>query len=144
MAADAIIIHLPDGLYHRLERLASLTHQPLEGLIVKTLSSSLPPLPEDLTPGLRDTLLGLESLDDAELRQVADATLPESQYQRLSDLRDAQRERALSADEQAELNRLMEAADTLMLKKAYAAVLLAWRGQRLPPPVSPGSPDMSV
>ena len=131
MAVDAITIHLPDGLYRRLERLASLTRQPLEGLIVKTLSSSLPPLPDDLAPAFRDALLALESLPDDELRQIADATMPEVAYERLSALRDERRERPLISNEQAELDRLSQDADTLVLRKAYAAVLLTWRGQRL-------------
>ena len=131
MAVDAITIHLPDGLYRRLERLASLTRQPLEGLIVKTLSSSLPPLPDDLAPAFRDALLALESLPDDELQQIADATMPEVAYERLSALRDERRERPLISNEQAELDRLSQDADTLVLRKAYAAVLLTWRGQRL-------------
>lgn len=129
---DAITIHLPDGLYRRLERLASLTHQPLEGLIVKTLSSSLPPLPDDLAPALRDALMALESLSDDELQQTAYASMPNWQYERLTALRDERRERPLSPDEQTELDSLMQDADTLALKKAYAAVLLKWHGQPLP------------
>ena len=131
MAVDAITIHLPDGLYRRLERLASLTRQPLEGLIVKTLSSSLPPLPDDLAPAFRDALLALESLPDDELRQIADATMPEVAYERLSALRDERREHPLASNEQAKLDSLSQDADTLVLRKAYAAVLLTWRGQRL-------------
>ena len=141
MAVDAITIHLPDGLYRRLERLASLTRQPLEGLIVKTLSSSLPPLPDDLAPAFRDALLALESLPDDELRQIADATMPEVAYERLSALRDERRERPLISNEQAELDRLSQDADTLVLRKAYAAVLLTWRGQRLSSPAA--HPDYS-
>ena len=141
MAVDAITIHLPDGLYRRLERLASLTQQPLEGLIVKTLSSSLPPLPDDLAPAFRDALLALESLPDDELQQIADATMPEVAYERLSALRDERRERPLISNEQAELDRLSQDADTLVLRKAYAAVLLTWRGQRLSSPAA--HPDYS-
>lgn len=135
MAVDAITIHLPDGLYRRLERLASLTQQPLEGLIVKTLTTSLPPLPDDLSPAFRDALLALETLPGDELQQVADATIPQTAYERLTALRDERRERHLTSDEQAELDRLTQDADTLVLKKAYAAVLLKWRGQN--PPSSP-------
>jgi hypothetical protein len=141
MAVDGITIHLPDGLYRRLERLASLTQQPLEGLIVKTLSSSLPPLPDDLAPAFRDALLALEALSDDELRQVADATMPEASYERLAALRDERCERPLTSDEQAELDRLSQDADTLVLRKAYAAVLLTWRGQRLSSPAA--HPDYS-
>jgi len=133
---DAITIHLPDSLYRRLERLASLTSQPLERLIVKTLSSSLPPLPDDLTTALRDALLALESLSDDELQQVTQATMPNTQYERLTTLRDTQREQPLTSEEQADLDQLMQDADTLVLKKAYAAVLLKWRGRNLPAPFS--------
>jgi hypothetical protein len=38
----------------------------------------------------------------------------------------------LSAAERQELTRLLEAADQLMLRKAYAWSLLRWRGQRVP------------
>ncbi len=136
---DAITIHLPDGLYRRLERLASLTSQPLERLIVMTLSSSLPPLPDDLTPALRNALLALESLSDDELQQVAQATIPNIEYERLTTLRDVQRERSLTTDEQTDLDQLMQDADILVLKKAYAAVLLKWRGRDLPPPFTSGN-----
>jgi hypothetical protein len=142
MAIDAITIHLPDDLYRRLKRLASLTHQPLEGLIVKTLSSSLPPPPDDLAPVTRDALIALESLNDDELRHIADETMADMEYQRLDALRQERRERQLTPLEHAELDRLMQAADTLVLRKAYAAVLLKWRGQALPSPTSdPGHSD---
>ena len=130
---DAITIHLPDGLYHRLERLASLTQQPLEGLIVKTLSSSLPPLPDDLAPALRDALMALETLSDDELQQVVNASMPASGS--MSILPRSVKSGANGPshrDEQTELDTLMQDADMLALKKAYAAVLLKWRGQPLP------------
>lgn len=132
MAADTITIHLPDPLYHRLERLATLTRQPLEGLIVTTLASNLPPLPDDLPPAIRDALLALEVLGDDELRHRTRATLPDEEYARLADLREGRRDGALSSEEQAELDRLLQAGDLLTLQKAYAAVLLKWRGRRLP------------
>jgi hypothetical protein len=42
MDQDQVSVHLPASLRTRLERLATLTGQSLEGLIVKTLSSNLP------------------------------------------------------------------------------------------------------
>ncbi len=129
MATDIITIHLPDDLHKRLERLAHLTGQPVEGLIVRTLSSNLPPLPEDLSPATRDALQGLERLDNTELSQLAYAKLPDDQYEQLTMLREKHRERELTQKEEAALNRLIDAADLLTLQKAYAAVLLKWRGQ---------------
>ena len=132
MATDIITLHLPDGLYRRLERLALLTRQPLEGLIVRTLSATLPPLPDDLPATARDALQALEALSDDELWQVTRATFPKDQYARLADLRDFRREGSLTADNQTELDQLLQAADLLVLQKAYAAVLLKWHGHRLP------------
>ncbi len=133
MATDTITIHLPDDLHQRLERLAHLTGQPVEGLIVRTLSSNLPPLPEDLSPATRDALQALERLDNTELLQLTYAKLPDDQYEQLTMLREQRREGELTPKEEAALNRLIEAADLLTLQKAYAAVLLKWRGQQLSP-----------
>ena len=85
--------------------------------------------------------MALESLSDDELRQTANASMPNWQYDLLTALRNEQRERPLSPDERTEFDSLMQDADTLALKKAYAAVLLKWRGQSLPPPSA--APDFS-
>lgn len=133
MATDSLVIHLPETLHRRLERLAALTRRPLENLIVQTLSASLPPLPEDLAPAMRDALAALEQLSDADLAQLAHATFPHDDYDLLTSLREKRRAGdPLSEQEQSELERLTETADLLTLKKAYAAVLLKWRGQALP------------
>ncbi len=89
--------------------------------------------------------MALESLSNDELQQVAQATMPDTQYERLTTLREEQRERPLTTAEQAEMHQLKQDADTLVLKKAYAAVLLKWRGQSLPIPYSaPDSSDKSI
>lgn len=132
MASDAITIHVPDDLYSRLERLAGLTKQPLEGLIVKTLSANLPALPDELSPTTRDALQMLEGLSDAEVSQRAQATFPQDQYERLTQLRERRHECTLIMEEREELDRLLAAADLLTLEKANTAVLLRWRGHRLP------------
>jgi predicted transcriptional regulator len=134
MSTDTIVIHLPDGLHRRLERIANLTQRPLESVIVQTLSSSLPPLPDDLPAATRDALIALEHWSDDGLRDLAWATFPGDQYAQLTALREQRRDGVLSKDEQASLERLTQEADLLTLKKAYAAVLLKWRGHRLPMP----------
>lgn len=136
MALDTITIHLPDDLHRRLERMAETTGQPLERLIVRTLLSSLPALPDELPPASRDALETLESLTDAELWRITRATFPEDQYKRVTILREQRRNGTLRPNDQRELDRLLEEADLLTLKKAYAAVLLRWRGHRLPVPLT--------
>ena len=136
MDQDQASVHLPASLRIRLERLATLTSQSLEGLIVKTLSSNLPPLPDDFPAADREALRALESLNDDDLWNVTNAALSKSDYARVTALRERRREGTLTAGERAELDELLRAADLLTLKKAYAAVLLTWRGHRLPPPPS--------
>ncbi len=67
MATDIITLHLPEGLHRRLEQLAEVTGQPLEGLILQTLSSSIPYLPDNLAADTRAALQSLERLSTDEL-----------------------------------------------------------------------------
>lgn len=129
MTTDTVILRLPDDLYRRIAHLSHLTGSPVEGVIVRMLSSSLPPLPDDFAPDIRDALQALEHLSDAQLAAFATATLARKDYARLSELRERRGEGVIITEEQAELDRLMHAADVLTLQKAYAAVLLKWRGQ---------------
>jgi hypothetical protein len=125
-------IQVPETLYRRLERLAALTHRPLESLIVQTLSSNIPALPDDLPDPTRTALTALESLSDEALWHVMRATFPTDQYEQFAELRERRRAGPITPDEQATLDRLTQEAELLTLRKAYAAVLLKWRGQRLP------------
>jgi hypothetical protein len=132
MSDQTLAIHMPELLYRRLSRLAELTHRPLESLVVQTLSANVPPLPEDLAEPEREALLALETLDDTTLWQVARSMIAPTQHERLSELLERQRDSALTPDEMTELADLRRAADLLMLRKAYAYVLLKWRGRRIP------------
>lgn len=129
MATDTVVLHLPDDLYRRIARLSHLTGSPVEGVIMRMLSSSLPPLPDDFAPDVRDALQSLEELSGAQLAAYATATLPRKDYARLNVLRERRNDGVITPAEQAELDHLMQSADTLTLQKAYAAVLLKWRGQ---------------
>lgn len=132
MATETVSIQVPEALYRRLERLAQLTHRPLESLVVQTLTSTIPPLPDDLPTPMRDALVALEKLNDDELWRIARETMLEAQYDRFADLREKRRAGIITAVEQALLDQLVQEADLLALRKAYAAVLLKWRGHRLP------------
>ena len=132
MTSDLATIQVPQALYRRLERLATLTHRPVDSLVAQTLASSLPPLPEDLPAAWGDALLILEGLSDAELEQTMRATFPQEDYERFALLREKQRGQGLTVTEQAALDRLATESDLLGLRKAYAAALLRWRGQHIP------------
>lgn len=132
MTAETVTIQVPQSLYRRLERLATLTRRPLESLVEQTLSSSLPPLPDDLPSAARDSMLALESLSDVDLWSTMRATFPKTDLEQWEELRERRKARIITADEQTILDGLTQEADLLMLRKAYAAVLLKWRGHSLP------------
>ena len=130
--ADTVAIKVPRLLFHRLERLADLTHQPLDSVIERTLSSNLPPLPEDLPDRARDALIALEGLSDDDLGRVMHSVFPEEQHAQFVVLREKDRAGMLTDMERVILDQLREEGDLLVLSKAYAALLLKWRGHRLP------------
>jgi hypothetical protein len=129
---ETIAIQVPRTLYHRLERLAALSGRPLESLVVQTLSSTIPPLPDDLPPYMRDQLIALEALSDGELWQVMRSMFPADQYEQFAELREKRRAGIITEAEQTLLDHLSQAADLITLRQAYAAVLLKWRGHKLP------------
>lgn len=88
MATDTVTLRLPDDLYRRIEKLASLTGSPMEGIIVRMLASSLPPLPDDFAPAIRDALQRLEHLSDGDLAAFETATLARADYARVTTLRE--------------------------------------------------------
>jgi hypothetical protein len=132
MSTNTVAVQVPAALYQRLERLAALTNRPLESLLVQTLSAGLPPLPDDLPVSMRDALLALEQLDDTELYRVVRERMPDAQVEQYDELRERRRAGVITEAEQQTLTTMAHNADLLMLRKAYAAVLLKWRGQRVP------------
>lgn len=130
--ADTVAIHVPQALYGRLERLAELTLRPLASLVEQTLSSDLPPLPEVLSEPMREAVVALEGLRDDEHVGVMESTSNEGQQARFDRLGDKERAGTLTEEERAAVEPLWREADLMLLRKAYAAVLLKWRGYVLP------------
>jgi len=133
MTEPTVAIHIPEPLYQRLERLATLTNHSLEQVVVQTLAAGVPPLPDDVPDAMRDSLIALEALDDAALWQVAREMMSPEQQEQFFQLREQQQAGTITDAGRAMLAQLHQDADRLMLRKAYAYVLLKWRGQRLLP-----------
>jgi hypothetical protein len=115
-----------------LLRIAEATHQPVEALVAQSVLSNLPPSVDNATPELQPELLHLQSLSIEELRAIAQAQVEPAQHVRHTELLAQHEARSLTPAEQQELSSLRQAADHLMLRKAYAWSLLRWRGQRIP------------
>jgi hypothetical protein len=57
---------------------------------------------------------------------------PAEQSEHYAALREKRRASTITAPDQATLDQLSQEVDLLTVRKAYAAVLLKWRGHRLP------------
>ncbi len=129
--SHAITLTLPDLLFEPVQRIARATNQPIEAVLLKALQVSLPPL-DGLPEDLANTLAGLEELDNAALqlvmREQVRAEVQDEMQQLLEHLQAGQ-----ASD--VDLDRLHELrirADSVMLRKARAAVILRFRGERIP------------
>jgi hypothetical protein len=130
--AQSLSIHLPDTMYQPLLEAARAAEQPLEDVVVQSIRVGLPPDLSKVPARFRADLRGLSRLDTPVLRRVAQAALDAAKATRYEALLMKNQRETLLAEEQAQLDRLREEADLLMLRRAYAYALLKWRGQRLP------------
>lgn len=129
---ETLTIHLPAEAARRLRRVAEISRRPLDEIISNTLQGSLPPLLEDVPLSYQAELAALESMSTEALWQQFRAELPGPRLARYDDLLGANSAGTLDEAGRAELSELRRAADQLMYRKAYAALLLRWRGERLP------------
>jgi hypothetical protein len=129
--SQTVTLELPDTIYQPARRMADATRRPLTDVLVSALQASLPPL-EDLPPTLVAELVNLEQLDDEALWHVMLSHLPAEQQRKLGRLLRKNKSGKLTKSERADLAKLQNEADHIMLRKARAAVLLRFRGQRLP------------
>lgn len=128
---ETITLTLPDSVLQPLKRTAQAVQQPIEELLVTALQSSLPPL-EGLPDEVITDLTALETLDNEALRQVMKETVPSETQVALSELLEGRQRDSLTSVEEERLASLQQEADLVMLRKARAAVLLRFRGKRLP------------
>lgn len=129
---EALTIHLPASAAHRLRRVAEITRRSVDEVVAETLCASLPPLLEDVPPAFQTALSHLETLPSEALRAQMQETLSPENVARYETLKAIRAERPLTVAEQQEWETLRFAADGLMFRKAYAALLLKWRGERIP------------
>ena len=130
--SHALTIHLSDSLFQYLQEMAMRTQQPLEQLVQQSLAGNLPPRLPATAPALMTTLVAMQKASVQELRRIADSQLSAQHQQRHFELLDKNAQAALTPSEGEELAELRQAADALMVRKAYAWALLRWLGYPLP------------
>ena len=128
---QTITLTLPDNILQPAQRVAQATRQSVEELLVTALQAALPTL-EGLPPDVVQHLVALESLDDQTLWQVMLENVPLDQQHQLHALLLRNQAGMLTDAEREQLAVLQQQADLVMLRKARAAVLLRFRGKRVP------------
>ncbi len=129
--SQTITLELPDRVFQPLQRTAKATKKPIEDILLNALQSSLPSL-DGLPEKFVENLILLETLDDAKLRQVLKETVKLKIQEQISALLEQKKAKSLTDFENKTLEDLQNQADLVMLRKARAAVLLRFRGSRLP------------
>lgn len=132
MTIRELTVQLPDQVYQYLEHIAQEINQPVETVVLTSITGNLPPLLDDVPTDLREDLRTLQILDDDALWAVARSKLAPAQQARLEVLLARNSAGVLIRAEKEELAQLGEETDRLTLRKAQAYAILRWRGFPLP------------
>ncbi len=132
-AGHSVTLHLPDLLYQQVKRLAQTFRRPVEDVLLDAVATALPPL-TGLPQDLADELANLAFLNDSDLWQVARSTLPAKHHQQVDALLARKGQGELTSDEQQTLDRLLHEYQSLVLRRAQAAMLLQRRGYDMSDP----------
>ncbi len=132
VATELVTIRIPVQAANRLRRVAAIAHRPIDEVVTETLQATLPPLLDDLPPAVQPLLAQLENWSNEALRAQLYATVAEAALDRYDELVAQQAAGTLPVAESQELTALRQQSDLLMFRKAYAALLLKWRGERIP------------
>lgn len=129
---ETLTIQLPASAARRLRRVAEIARRPVDEVLAEALYATLPPLLEDVPAAFHADLAHLETLPNKALHEQMRASLGPENVIRYETLQAIQAERRFTKAEQQEWESLRVEADGLMFRKAYAAMLLKWRGERIP------------
>ena len=134
MPTETITLQIPEALYQRLVNTANATLRPIEEVILHALQVGSPPQWDDVPEEFQADLATLDKLDDYTLWQIANSRKSAAEMERYNTLLEANSSGTLTEAEGLEMIALRHQFDLFMLKKAQAAVLLRWRGHRVPTP----------
>lgn len=129
---QSLTVHLTAPELRRLQRVAEIARRPIDEIVADTLRATLPPLLEDVPAAMRESLRRLEDYSNDQLRQELKVQVDVVSLPKYDTLLTANATRPLSDQEQQELATLRLQSDEVMFRRAYAALLLKWRGQRVP------------
>ncbi len=131
MGHPVLTLELPDDVYERVKRAAKGMNQPLEKALVNIVRAASPSL-ERVPAAYRAELEAMEDLGDEELRRILQSRPSPAKHRRLEQLLDKNQRGELTDREDHALVKLRLDGDRLMLRRSYAALLLKYRGHRVP------------
>jgi hypothetical protein len=129
---QTVTVSLSDAVYRRLRRAAEIAGKPIDEIAAQSLQESLPPLLDVIPRRFRADLQAMEQLSDDDLWQMSRQAVDVKDQRRYWRLLEKSRLSTLTEREQQVLSQLRATIDRVMLRKAYAYVLLKWRGHRVP------------
>ncbi len=121
---DSIILTIPEDISARAREIAETRAQSAEQVLIDHLKM----LPPSLPPDMQAELDALHYLSDDALLTIAREQMPDDAQTRANTLLERNSRDVITDEEHAELEKLVERADQLMLRKAEAASLLRQRG----------------
>jgi len=129
---QTVTISLPEKTYRRLQYASEIAGKPIHDLAAQSVAENLPPLLDMIPARYRGDLRRMEKLSDDKLWAIARSRVDEKSQRRHQRLLKKNSAGTLTQDERKALIELRLAADGIMLRKAYAFLLLKLRGYRLP------------
>jgi predicted transcriptional regulator len=126
-----VSVQLPKTIFHRLQRVAQVTHRSVEDVLATTVDAALPQA-SDIPADLADELAAMTMFNDEALWAATESSLSPAQQRRLDQLAHAGGSRALTAAESAELADLLDLRDRAVLRRARAMAILSHRGFEIP------------
>jgi len=128
---ETITLRLPNTLFQPIQRISEALEEPIETILLNALRASLPSL-AGLTDELAIELTQLDVLSNDALYKVMLETVPVKIEQEVEELLAKNQAGTLKNKEEDRLEELQNKIEKVGLRKARAAVLLRFRGQRLP------------
>jgi hypothetical protein len=127
----ALTLELPEDIYERVRRAAKGMNQPMEKALVNIVRAATPSL-EKVPAEYRTELEAMEDLGDEDLWRILRGRPAAAKQRRLEGLLDKRQRGSLNERETQALSELRLDGDRLLLRRAYAALLLKYRGHRIP------------
>ena len=131
MSHPVLTLELPEDIYESVRRAAKGMNQPVEKALVNIVRAATPSL-EKVPAEYRAELEAMEDLGDEELWRISRNRPAPAKQRRLERLLCKNEQGELTDRERRALGELRADGDRLMLQRSYAALLLKYRGHRVP------------